>query len=61
MAVVERLLGSFDHMLRCAEIWLADAEIDHLIAFAGDFVSTRQHLEGTFCAEPPHTVVDLEV
>ena len=51
MAVVERLHRRLDDMVGGAEIRLADAEIDDVLALAGQLGGAGEHGKGVFLAD----------
>ena len=50
-AVAQGLHAGLDDVFRRAEVGLADAEIDDVVAFGGEFLGAGQHLEGALGAE----------
>jgi hypothetical protein len=51
MPVAQRLHRSFDDVVRCAEIGLADAEIDDVASLRGQRVGAGKHCEGVLLAD----------
>ena len=56
MTVAQGLDARFDDMVRRAEIRLADAEVDDVLALCREFLGARQHHEGAFGAKPGQAV-----